>query len=79
MQRLEVSGAVRPIYGSLGVKRLKVKCVKTIRLHTLSTAPHTDRQCVSAVCRKEMTKLQAFTHKCKIQLFCVNSVAVMLY
>ena len=24
MQRLEVSGAVRPIYGSLGVKRLKV-------------------------------------------------------
>ena len=25
MQRLEVSGAVRPIYGSLGVKRLKQK------------------------------------------------------
>jgi hypothetical protein len=25
MQCLEVSGAVRPIYGSLGVKRLKVK------------------------------------------------------
>jgi hypothetical protein len=24
MQRLEVSGAVRPIYGSLGVKRLNV-------------------------------------------------------
>ena len=23
MQRLEVSGAVRPIYGSLGVRRLK--------------------------------------------------------
>ena len=27
MQRLEVSGAVRPIYGSLGVKRL-IKCAK---------------------------------------------------
>ena len=27
MQRLEVSGAVRPIYGSLGVKRLKVRAV----------------------------------------------------
>ena len=27
MQRLEVSGAVRPIYGSLGVKRLKGKSV----------------------------------------------------
>jgi len=25
MQRLEVSGAVRPIYGSLGVKRLKLE------------------------------------------------------
>ena len=25
MQRFEVSGAVRPIYGSLGVKRLKGK------------------------------------------------------
>jgi len=25
MQRLEVSGAVRPIYGSLGIKRLRGK------------------------------------------------------
>ena len=25
MQRLEVNGAVRPIYGSLGVKRLRTK------------------------------------------------------
>jgi len=25
MQRLEVSGEVRPIYGSLGVKRLRTK------------------------------------------------------
>jgi len=24
MQRLEVSGAIRPIYGSLGVKRLRL-------------------------------------------------------
>ena len=27
MQRLEVSGAVRPIYGSLGVKRLITKII----------------------------------------------------
>jgi len=27
MQRLEVSGAVRPIYGSLGVKRLSSTCI----------------------------------------------------
>jgi len=30
MQRLEVSGAVRPIYGSLGFKRLKKQ------LHTIN-------------------------------------------
>ena len=29
MQRLEVSGAVRPIYGSLGVKQLIVRNVVT--------------------------------------------------
>ena len=29
MQRLEVSGAVRPIYGSLGVKRLMVETAMT--------------------------------------------------
>ena len=28
MQRLEVSGAVRPIYGSLGVKRLSLFIAK---------------------------------------------------
>ena len=28
MQRLEVSGAVRPIYGSLGVKRLMYELKK---------------------------------------------------
>ena len=33
MQRLEVSGAVRPIYESLGVKRLIGKCPeKNLRL-----------------------------------------------
>ena len=33
MQRLEVSGAVRPIYGSLGVKRLKnLYCVTVHRM-----------------------------------------------
>ena len=32
MQRLEVSGAVRPIYGSLGVKRLSSK-VKVKQSH----------------------------------------------
>ena len=31
MQRLEVSGAVRPIYGSLGVKRLRdVVCITEV-------------------------------------------------
>ena len=31
MQRLEVSGAVRPIYGSLGVKRLSQYYVMEVR------------------------------------------------
>jgi len=31
MQRLEVSGAVRPIYGSLGVKRLNSNLVFVLR------------------------------------------------
>ena len=33
MQRLEVSGAVRPIYGSLGVKRLTVHTTAHIRVN----------------------------------------------
>ena len=40
MQRLEVSGAVRPIYGSLGVKRLiehfMAHVMKTNLMHYLS-------------------------------------------
>ena len=36
MQRLEVSGAVRPIYGSLGVKRLNKRHAPT-RNTSLST------------------------------------------
>ena len=48
MQRLEVSGAVRPIYVSLGVKRLKYNMYKSKQhqskkvLYTVSsTFPHT--------------------------------------
>ena len=38
MQRLEVSGAVRPIYGSLGVKRLMFS--PTLRLLSYSHLFH---------------------------------------
>ena len=34
MQRLEVSGAVRPIYGSLGVKRLRMGAAIFVLSHT---------------------------------------------
>ena len=40
MQRLEVSGAVRPIYGSLGVKRLIYKkgyCILVLNLRKLGS------------------------------------------
>ena len=36
MQRLEVSGAVRPIYGSLGVKRLIEMSKKPFDIHKIS-------------------------------------------
>ena len=34
MQRSEVSGAVRPIYGSLGIKRLKVWSIHKVASYT---------------------------------------------
>ena len=37
MQRLEVSGAVRPIYGSLGVKGLRNKFTETCFIITIHT------------------------------------------
>jgi len=39
MQRLEVSGAIRPIYGSLGVKRLiSLNCIlkRSIKKNTVA-------------------------------------------
>ena len=35
MQRLEVSGAVRPIYGSLGVKRLTEAVLSSILIYAV--------------------------------------------
>ena len=44
MQRLEVSGAVRPIYGSLGVKRLNSPSFKERALFVGSrTRPEPDK------------------------------------
>jgi len=40
MQRLEVSGAVRPIYGSLGVKRLRTFAGQTTDVIVLSQLTH---------------------------------------
>ena len=43
MQRLEVSGAVRPIYGSLGVKRLnEVLCIFSLRSSCRTEVPYTN-------------------------------------
>ena len=43
MQRLEFSGAVRPIYGSLGVKRLKIlsqlNTLNSTKLNRVSLTP----------------------------------------
>jgi hypothetical protein len=39
VQRLDVSGAVRPIYGSLGVKRLKNSYIWIVRLRGFAMFP----------------------------------------
>ena len=46
MQRLEVSGAVRPIYGSLGVKRLRTFHSGTV-LNVCILQKHAMLQCIS--------------------------------
>ena len=49
MQRLEVSGAVRPIYGSLGIKRLKlithIHVVLSLRIIGAMSLPHMPAWC----------------------------------
>ena len=59
MQRLEVSGAVRPIYGSLGVKRLITKILVTRVAYLLPTG-------MSTVLRSSLSELDpnTFIHTC---------------
>ena len=63
MQRLEVSGAVRPIYGSLGVKRLRFHPKdwhNFLRMH--ESTYHTLLSMVSPLIqRKNTTMRQAVT------------------
>ena len=47
MQRLEVSGAVRPIYGSLGVKRLRLS-VLPYPPSLFLDVPTSDARCLHA-------------------------------
>jgi len=54
MQRLEVSGAVRPIYGSLGVKRLTELCFCDVcRCQIGGKQDGGNNLCVTNVVRKE--------------------------
>ena len=55
MQRLEVSGAVRPIEGSLGVKGLRVRDNRTGVTNTLDTNTSLYSKCIKVkfVPRKE--------------------------
>ena len=64
MKRLEVSGAVRPIYGSLGVKRLRVVVKRgtypavysnyRMNEHNLQRVPNTDKKRVKLQRRVKM-------------------------
>ena len=77
MQRLEVSGAVRPIYGSLGVKRLTASCTKGVVGSSVITwrericqqqqqqqhLCHSQKVWVWVCC---ITSVHHFRHACKI-------------
>ena len=62
MQRLEVSGAVRPLYGSLGVKRLANNVVVSVCQH-IYLAGCTD-ELGSGVMRKTSGKSTSETTPC---------------
>ena len=49
MQRLEVSGAVRPIYGSLGVKRQKNGSAKPTATEDIFYSPISDCELQEAI------------------------------
>ena len=66
MQRLEVSGAVRPIYGSLGVKGLSMICIFRIEVWSCLTE-NTDclqNKCHAVNIYREITYL----FWCRVQL-----------
>jgi len=58
MQRLEVSGAVRPIYGLLGVKRLRV-CIIILVLYVSTTVFITQGNYIGYMFRLLNSHLQA--------------------
>ena len=65
MQRLEVSGAVRPIYGSLGVKRLNktpvALCVTVLKCfvkRSLESSSRPGNVCVRKRFRRNLTELE---------------------
>ena len=61
MQRLEVSGVVRPIYGSLGVRRLKI-------LHTIWLVPPSSNAHSSHI--NAATNLYTYLCNCHCMHFC---------
>jgi len=75
MQRLVVSGAVRPIYGSLGVKRLKTYCAKgyiTITFHSNIIS-----QCMGIItCLQVWEKGDPFWERSYINQWSKSQVAV---
>ena len=58
MQRLEVSGAVRPVYGSLGVKRLRDSSRETLVVRRNRTS--CTKKCVRVL------QLGGVTIKCRL-------------
>ena len=66
MQRLEVSGAVRPIYGSLGVKRLII----ALELKPTRIVCYTAVQLLFCIIQKCCAKKVAYIYIYFFNIFC---------
>ena len=90
MQRLEVSGAVRPIYGSLGVKRIIIIIISIVRVQiargSVSSEPMRCSQGPVHIWRRILLKYVTAVRTCVVQavlyylltVFFVNSCSLLV-
>ena len=73
MQRLEVSGAVRPIYGSLGVKRLNK--IGFVGLSLAQTNGHQTATCqIPTACLRLIMKSEVYVSPLVLKFKAISSL-----